>query len=66
MSKTVVALFEDKDASKRAVDELVQMGIPRDRVDISHGKMADGDHRGGSNDGKEKDGISRFFENLFR
>ncbi len=65
MAKTVVALFEDKDASKRAVDELVQMGIPKNRVDISHGRPGDGEARGGNVGKKEKDGISRFFENLF-
>lgn len=64
MSQTVVALFENQTESQKAMQELMKIGLPQDRVDVSKGYMPK-DGNGTPRSEEDKDSISEFFDSLF-
>jgi uncharacterized protein (TIGR02271 family) len=62
MRHTVVGLFENSENAHRAADSLIDEGISFNNVDIS---STEGYREEDVREGKEEDGISRFFNSLF-
>jgi len=67
MAQTVIGMFESSSKAQEAVQELVQAGIQRDRIDVS-GSNNTGSSYSSSNMSDNDDnesGISKFFKSLF-
>jgi uncharacterized protein (TIGR02271 family) len=67
MAQTVIGMFESSSKAQEAVQELVQSGISRDRIDVSannSGSSYSSDNMN-SDDDRHESGISKFFKNLF-
>jgi len=64
MTKTVIALFKTQSESQKAVQELVNLGLPQDRIDISKGYMPAKEAKTTRN-AEDKDSIRQFFDSLF-
>lgn len=68
MAQTVVGMFESSSKAQEAVQELVQTGITRDRIDVSSGNSGSSyssASTGADNDEHHESGISKFFKSLF-
>jgi uncharacterized protein (TIGR02271 family) len=77
MAQTVIGIFESSSKAQAAVQELVEAGITRDRIDVSGGNTSGSSYAsdssysstgttGTSGDSDEHEsGISKFFKNLF-
>jgi len=67
MAQTVIGMFESSSKAQDAVQELVQTGISRDRIDVSSGTSGSSYSSANVNtdDNNHESGISRFFKNLF-
>ncbi len=64
MAQTVVGFFDNSSEAQRAVEQLQQRGISRDRIDISSGRNS-GSAQVSSDRGESGNGISNFFRDLF-
>src|SRR3954471_17820997 len=66
MAQTVIGMFESSAKAQDAVQELVQTGISRDRIDVSSGSGSSYSSTSATtNDDDHESGISKFFKNLF-
>jgi len=67
MAQTVIGMFESSSKAQDAVQELVQTGISRDRIDVSTGNSGSSYSSANvdTDDNHHESGISRFFKNLF-
>jgi uncharacterized protein (TIGR02271 family) len=67
MAQTVIGMFESSSKAQEAVQELVDAGIKRDRIDVSSNSSSNSSYSSSSvsdNDGNES-GVSKFFKSLF-
>jgi len=65
MAQTVVGFFDDAAEAQRAVEQLVNNGFDRSRVDVSSGTNSDTSTTSGDRNPDHENGITRFFKNLF-
>src|SRR4028118_236305 len=71
MAQTVIGMFESSSKAQAAVQELVESGITRDRIDVSGGGSTGSSYSSTGSTGTSGDsdqhesGISKFFKNLF-
>jgi len=67
MAQTVIVMFESSSKAQEAVQELVQSGISRDRIDVSSGNSRSSYSSATTNRDSDdhESGISKFFKNLF-
>jgi len=67
MAQTVIGIFESSSKAQDAVQELLQSGITRDRVDVSTGNSGSSYSSAATTDeeNNHESGISKFFRNLF-
>ncbi|HKG68953.1 MAG TPA: hypothetical protein VKA92_08795, partial [Segetibacter sp.] len=71
MAQTVIGMFESSSKAQAAVQELVESGITRDRIDVSGGSTSGSSYSSTGSTGTSGDsdqhesGISKFFKNLF-
>lgn len=74
MAQTVIGMFESSSKAQDAVQELVEAGITRDRIDVSVGNTSGSSDSSYSSTGstgtsgnsdQHESGISKFFKNLF-
>ena len=71
MAQTVIGMFESSSKAQAAVQELVESGITRDRIDVSGGTSSGSSYSSTGSTGTSGDsdqhesGISKFFKNLF-
>jgi uncharacterized protein (TIGR02271 family) len=71
MAQTVIGMFESSSKAQAAVQELVESGITRDRIDVSGGGTSGSSYSSTGSTGTSADsdqhesGISKFFKNLF-
>jgi len=68
MAQTVIGMFESSSKAQEAIQELVESGITRDRIDLSGGNTSGSSYSStSSTDTSEhhESGISKFFKSLF-
>jgi len=74
MAQTVIGIFESSSKAQEAVQELIDAGITRDRIDVSSGNNTNSSYSSTDStysstsvrhEDEHESGISRFFKNLF-
>ncbi|WP_018615552.1 YsnF/AvaK domain-containing protein [Segetibacter koreensis] len=74
MAQTVIGIFESSSKAQEAVQELIDAGITRDRIDVSSGNSTNSSYSSTDStysstavrhEDEHESGISRFFKNLF-
>lgn len=73
MAQTVIGMFESSSKAEEAVQELVEAGFTRDRIDVSRSSNAGSSYSSSGSSGtsysdssdEHESGISRFFKSLF-
>src|SRR4051812_16075591 len=65
MAQTVIGMFESSSKAQNAVQELVQTGITRDRIDVSSGAAGASYGNTTTDDDNHESGIGKFFKSLF-
>lgn len=68
MAQTVIGMFESSSKAQEAVQELVESGISRDRIDVSGGNTSSSSYSSTGSTSTSDDnesGISKFFKSLF-
>src|SRR6186713_633493 len=59
MTKTIVAIYNNKEQAQNAKEQLLQEGFANSDIDVAAGRT------NAENSHEEESGISRFFKNLF-
>lgn len=67
MAQTVIGMFESSSKAQEAVQELVDAGIKRDKIDVSANSSANSSYSSSSVSGNDdnESGVSKFFKSLF-